>query len=67
MSFDAWVVAFGLSGLIRTLQLGSNRVAYTEFLAVVAFDLWLLYRFFFVPGTRNTASALGGPEAAVRQ
>ena len=67
MSFDAWVVAFGLSGLIRTLNLGSTSVAYTEFVAVVAFDLWLLYRFFFVPGTRNTASALGGPEAAVRQ
>ena len=48
MSFDAWVVAFGLSGLIRTLHLGNNSVAYTEFFAVVAFDLWLLYRFFFV-------------------
>ena len=48
MSFDAWVVAFGLSGLIRTLHLASNIVAYAEFFAVVAFDLWLLYRFFFV-------------------
>jgi uncharacterized membrane protein YfcA len=48
MSFDAWVVAFGVSGLIRTLHLGSPRVAYAEFFVVVAFDLWLLYRFFFV-------------------
>ena len=48
MSFDAWVVAFGISGLIRTLRLGTPAVAYAEFFAVVAFDLWLLYRFFFV-------------------
>lgn len=55
MSFDAWVVAFGLSGLIRTLHLGDTTVAYAEFFAVVAFDLWLLYRFFFVY-PRTTAS-----------
>ena len=55
MSFDAWVVAFGISGLIRTLHLGGNVVAYGEFFAVVAFDLWLLYRFFFVY-PRTTAS-----------
>lgn len=48
MSFDAWVVAFGISGLIRTLHLGAPVVAYAEFIAVVVFDLWLLYRFFFV-------------------
>ena len=46
MSFDAWVVAFGLAGLIRTLHLGGTGVAYLEFSSVVAFDLWLLYRFF---------------------
>jgi uncharacterized membrane protein YfcA len=46
MSFDAWVVAFGLAGLIRTLHLGGDRVAYCEFGAIVALDLWLLYRFF---------------------
>jgi len=66
MSFDAWVVAFGLSGLIRTLGLGGTGVAYTEFFAVVAFDLWLLYRFFFVqraaavpePYSRSTTTAI---------
>ena len=56
MSFDAWVVAFGLAGLIRTLHLGGNGAAYAEFFAVVAFDLWLLYRFFFVyPRMTSTA------------
>jgi len=53
MSFDAWVVAFGLSGLVRTLHLGGDGAAYTEFFAVVAFDLWLLYRFFYVMPRRN--------------
>ena len=48
MSFDAWVVAFGISGLIRTLHLATPAASYAEFFAVVVFDLWLLYRFFFV-------------------
>jgi uncharacterized membrane protein YfcA len=63
MSFDAWVVAFGLSGLIRTLRLGGTGVAYLEFFGVVAFDLWLLYRFFY--GTGRAAlrtSPLVSPE-----
>ena len=46
MSFDAWVVAFGMANLIRTLHLGGVSAAYVEFFAVVAFDIWLLYRFF---------------------
>jgi uncharacterized membrane protein YfcA len=54
MSFDAWVVAFGLAGLIRTLGLGGDSVAYLEFISVVAFDLWLLYRFFFVRRMHET-------------
>src|SRR5215208_1109575 len=65
MSFDAWVVAFGLAGLIRTLRLGGNTAAYAEFVAVVVFDLWLLYRFFFVHRahspdnyTRSTTTAI---------
>src|SRR5215471_11715006 len=31
MSFDAWVVAFGLAGLTRTLQLGGESAAYFFF------------------------------------
>ena len=57
MSFDAWVVAFGLAGLIRTLHLGGTGVAYLEFFSVVAFDLWLLYRFFY--GTARTTPQSG--------
>jgi uncharacterized membrane protein YfcA len=63
MSFDAWVVAFGLAGLIRTLHLGGSGVAYLEFFAVVAFDLWLLYRFFYGAGrTVPQSGALVSPD-----
>jgi uncharacterized protein len=56
MSFDAWVVAFGLAGLIRTLHLGGAVVAYLEFFSVLAFDLWLLYRFFFIQRVHESGS-----------
>jgi uncharacterized membrane protein YfcA len=46
MSFDAWVVAFGLSTLLRELGLVASRAAFLLLAAVVAFDAWLLYRFF---------------------
>ena len=69
MSFDAWVVAFGLAGLIRTLRLGGTGASYAEFFSVVAFDLWLLYRFFY--GTGRTvpqpSTLMSSPEATVRQ
>jgi len=69
MSFDAWVVAFGLAGLIRTLHLGGTGVAYLEFFSVVTLDLWLLYRFFY--GTGRTVpqpgALMSSPEATVRQ
>jgi uncharacterized protein len=46
MSFDAWIVAFGLASLLRALQLTDVGPAAALFLTVVALDLWLLYRFF---------------------
>jgi hypothetical protein len=69
MSFDAWVVAFGLAGLIRTLRLGGTGSAYVEFFSVVAFDLWLLYRFFYgtVRTTSQPGALMSSPEATVRQ
>ena len=57
MSFDAWVVAFGLAGLIRTLKLGGTGAGYVEFVSVVALDLWLLYRFFY--GNQRPAAQSG--------
>ena len=46
MSFDAWVVGFGISSLLRALQIVEGNAAYTAMAAVVAVDLVLLYRFF---------------------
>ena len=46
LSFDAWVVAFGLSRLLNELKLVESRAAYLVLVGVAALDLWLLYRFF---------------------
>lgn len=46
MSFDAWVVAFGLSRLLQELRLVESNAAYFVLIGVGALDIWLLYRFF---------------------
>jgi uncharacterized membrane protein YfcA len=46
MSFDAWVVSFGLSALLRELHLVESASAYFVMVVVIAIDAWLLYRFF---------------------
>lgn len=46
MSFDAWIVGFGLSGVLRQLHVIETNAAYLVFAAVALFDIWLLYRFF---------------------
>lgn len=46
MSFDAWVVSFGTSTLLRELHLVESAAAFTVMAAVVLIDAWLLYRFF---------------------
>jgi uncharacterized protein len=46
MSFDAWVVAFGLSRLLQELGLVESNAAYLVIVGVGALDIWLLYRFF---------------------
>jgi hypothetical protein len=58
MSFDAWIVAFGLSRLLNELQLVEGNAAYTVLVVVAAIDIWLLYRFFKAPGPRPQASGL---------
>jgi uncharacterized protein len=63
MSFDAWVVAFGTSALLRELDVIAGPAAYFVLLAVVMIDAVLLYRF-FAPDVRRArtagASASGG-------
>ena len=46
MSFDAWVVAFGLSRVLRDVRLVGGNAAYLVLAVVVLLDVWLLYRFF---------------------
>lgn len=46
MSFDAWVVAFGLSRLLQELGLVESNAAYLVLAGVGTLDIWLLYRFF---------------------
>ncbi len=49
MSFDAWIVAFGISTLLRDLRIVASYAAYLVMVAVILIDIWLLYRFFARP------------------
>ena len=49
MSFDAWVVAFGIATLLRDLHVVASPAAYLVTVAVIAIDAWLLFRFFSKP------------------
>jgi hypothetical protein len=46
MSFDVWVVGFGLSRVLVDLKLAAGAGAYMPMLAAVLLDAWLLYVFF---------------------
>ncbi len=62
MSFDAWVVGFGLARSIIGLKLLGAPGAYSVWGAVIAFDLFLLYQY-FVGGrfrARHESPALSG-------
>lgn len=68
MSFDAWVVGYGISTLLRQLRLVESGAAFSVLVTVALVDTWLLYRFFRVRSTRGrpapaaalTAAAAGG-------
>lgn len=49
MSFDAWIVSFGISALLRELGVVASAAAYVVMFAVIVIDGWLLYRFFAAP------------------
>lgn len=57
MSFDAWVVAFGMSRLLQELKLVNGSPAYGVLLGVAVLDIWLLYRFFSNPELEAAACA----------
>lgn len=66
MSFDAWIVGFGLSTLLQQLELVESHLAYLVLAGVGTLDTWLLYRFFTVqlPHARAVERAVGVPEGA---
>ncbi|MHC2331977.1 putative membrane protein YfcA [Bradyrhizobium sp. USDA 4454] len=45
MSFDAWIVGFGLSRALIELNLMQSAWAYSVMAATILIDLWLLYSF----------------------
>ena len=49
MCFDAWIVAFGISVLLRELHLVSGASAFAVLAIVSLVDMGLLYRFFSSP------------------
>jgi uncharacterized membrane protein YfcA len=49
MSFDAAIVAFGVSALLRSLDLVAGAAAYLPFAAVMLFNAVMLRRFFRAP------------------
>jgi hypothetical protein len=48
MSFDAWIVGFGLSTLVKDLALIEGSARWLILVGVGLLDTWLLYRFFTV-------------------
>jgi len=52
MSFDAWIVGFGVSTVLRDTKLVAGAEAYLFLVAVVIVDAVLLYRFFTAHGGR---------------
>jgi uncharacterized membrane protein YfcA len=55
MSFDAWIVGFGVSILLRELHLVPGSTAFGVLATVAAVDACLLYRFFTLPSIRAMA------------
>jgi uncharacterized membrane protein YfcA len=55
MSFDAWIVGFGLSRLLNELALVPGSEAYLVLAAVSVLDTWLLFRFFAVSPSATPA------------
>ncbi|HWQ68899.1 MAG TPA: sulfite exporter TauE/SafE family protein [Patescibacteria group bacterium] len=67
MSFDAWVVGFGLSKVLIDLKLTTSPSGYIVWLAVILTDLTLLYGFFMRgPEIATAALAVDVPDGSPR-
>jgi hypothetical protein len=58
MSFDAWVVAFGVSTVVRDLKIVEGLTPFLFLEAVIVIDAWLLWRFFSAPAQDAVARAV---------
>jgi uncharacterized membrane protein YfcA len=56
MSFDAWVVAFGLSRVLIELNLIESPWAYSAMAVTILIDIYLLYNFFTVKKSASKQS-----------
>jgi uncharacterized membrane protein YfcA len=67
MSFDAWIVGFGLSTLLQSLGIVESNYAFLVLFGVGVLDTWLLYRFFTVqlPGVKRVEE-LPAPESPAK-
>ncbi len=57
MSFDAWVVGYGISTLLQQLHLIDGGAAFSVLAGVGLLDLYLLYRFFHIQPPQAIAAA----------
>jgi len=55
MSFDAWIVGFGVSTVLQDINVVQGPSAYLFLATVIAIDAVLLYRFFSVHGRFDLA------------
>jgi len=61
MSFDAWIVGFGTSSVLRDLKIIPGPSAYLVLAAVIAIDLGLLWRFFRTLRSIEAPAAVEAP------
>jgi uncharacterized protein len=59
MSFDAWVVGFGISTVLQALKIVAGAKAFLFLAIVILIDAWLLYRFFSKPAVVSPPSIPG--------
>jgi uncharacterized protein len=59
MSFDAWVVGFGLSRVLIELNLMESPWAYSVMAITILIDAYLLYIFFTVQRARTRGGGSG--------
>jgi uncharacterized membrane protein YfcA len=60
ISFDAWIVAFGIATLVRDLNVAGRVAAFSVFVIVIAIDAVLLHRYFSATAGRGAGRTRPG-------